>query len=48
MKDSTAARKLTAVSSFYGWCARRGNVRANPVAGLACRAVDYDPSATPA
>jgi site-specific recombinase XerD len=26
VKDSTAARKLTAVSSFYGWCARRGGV----------------------
>src|SRR5689334_6115463 len=34
VKDSTAARKLTAVSSFYGWCARRGHVRANPAAGL--------------
>jgi hypothetical protein len=33
IKDSTAARKLTAVSSFYSWCARRGHVRANPVAG---------------
>jgi len=47
VKDSTAARKLTAISSFYGWCARRGDVRANPVAGLARPAVDYDTSATP-
>jgi integrase/recombinase XerD len=47
VKDSTAARKLTAVSSFYGWCARRGDVRANPVAGLARPVVDYDTSATP-
>jgi integrase/recombinase XerD len=47
VKDSTAARKLTAVSSFYGWCARRGHVRANPVAGLPRPAVDYDTSATP-
>ena len=47
VKDSTAARKLTAVSSFYGWCARRGVVRANPVAGLDRPAVDYDTSATP-
>ena len=48
VKDSTAARKLTAVSSFYGWCARRGHVRANPVAGLdRPAAVDYDTSATP-
>jgi integrase/recombinase XerD len=47
VKDSTAARKLTAVSSFYAWCARRGDVRANPVAGLARPAVDYDTSATP-
>jgi integrase/recombinase XerD len=47
VKDSTAARKLTAVSSFYGWCARRGDVRANPVADLARPAVDYDTSATP-
>ena len=42
MKDSTAARKLTAVSSFYAWCLRRGDVRANPVVGLARSAVDYD------
>jgi len=47
IKDSTAARKLTAVSSFYGWCARRGHVRANPVAGLPRPVVDYDTSATP-
>jgi integrase len=47
IKDSTAARKLTAVSSFYSWCARRGHVRANPVAGLPRPAVDYDTSATP-
>jgi integrase/recombinase XerD len=47
VKHSTAARKLTAVSSFYGWCARRGHVRANPVAGLPRPAVDYDTSATP-
>src|SRR5690348_7266144 len=47
MKDSTAARKLTAVSSFYSWCARRGDVRANPVAGLPRPGVDYDTSATP-
>jgi integrase/recombinase XerD len=40
VKDTTAARKLTAVSSFYAWCARRGEVRANPVAGLARPAVD--------
>ena len=47
VKDSTAARKLTAVSSFYGWCVRRGGlVRANPVAGLARPVVDYDTSAT--
>jgi hypothetical protein len=31
MKNSTAARKLTAISSFYGWCARRcGIVHENP------------------
>ena len=47
VKDSTAARKLTAVSSFYAWCARRGHVRTNPVAGLDRPAVDYDTSATP-
>ena len=46
-KDTTAARKLTAVSSFYSWCLRRGHVRANPVAGLDRPAVDYDTSATP-
>jgi site-specific recombinase XerD len=47
VKDSTAARKLTAVSSFYSWCLRRGDVRANPVADLPRPAVDYDTSATP-
>ena len=47
VKDSTAARKLTAVSSFYGWCCRHGDVRVNPVAGLARPTVDYDISATP-
>jgi integrase/recombinase XerD len=47
VKDSTAARKLTAVSSFYGWCARRSHVQANPVAGLPRPTVDYDTSATP-
>lgn len=35
--NSTAARKLTAVSSFYGWCARRGEIRANPMAKLPAR-----------
>ena len=47
VKASTAARKLTAVSSFYGWCARRGYVGTNPVAGLDRPVVDYDTSATP-
>jgi integrase/recombinase XerD len=47
VKDSTAARKLTAVSSFYGWCARRGYVSTNPVADLDRPVVDYDTSATP-
>jgi integrase/recombinase XerD len=47
VKDSTAARKLTAVSSFYAWCVRGGHVRANPVAGLPRPVVDYDTSATP-
>ena len=45
--NSTAARKLTAVSSFYSWCLRRGDVRANPMAHLSRPAVDYDTSATP-
>src|SRR5436190_6758775 len=47
IKDSTAARKLTAVSSFYSWCLRRGDVGDNPVASLPRPAVDYDTSATP-
>ena len=47
VKASTAARKLTAVSSFYGWCARRGYVDTNPVADLDRPVVDYDTSATP-
>jgi len=46
-RNTTAARKLTAVSSFYSWCARRGHVRSNPVAGLDRPVVDYDTSATP-
>jgi len=41
-------RYVTAVSSFYSWCLRRGDVRANPVAGLPRpTGVDYDTSATP-
>jgi integrase/recombinase XerD len=47
VKASTAARKLTAVSSFYGWCGRRGYAGTNPVAGLDRPVVDYDTSATP-
>jgi integrase/recombinase XerD len=47
VKDSTAARTLTAVSSFYSWRLRRRDVRANPVADLPRPAVDYDTSATP-
>jgi hypothetical protein len=46
VKNSTAAHKLTAVSSFYAWCAR-SHVRANPVADLARPTVDYGTSATP-
>jgi integrase/recombinase XerD len=45
--NSTAARKLTAVSSFYAWALRRGHAAANPVDGLDRPAVDYDTSATP-
>ena len=44
-ENTTAARKLTAVSSF--WCLGRGDVHANPLADLARSAVDYDTSATP-
>ena len=46
-ENTTAARKLTAVSSFYAWCLGRGDVHANPLADLARSAVDYDTSATP-
>ena len=45
VKNTTAARKLTAVNSFYAWCVRRGHVRANPLADLDRPAVDYDTSA---
>jgi integrase/recombinase XerD len=47
VKNTTAARKLTAVSSFYAWCLRRGHVRASPLAALDRPVVDYDTSATP-
>jgi hypothetical protein len=46
-KNTTAARKLTAVSSFYGWCARRGHLTASPFVSLDRPVVDYDTSATP-
>jgi integrase/recombinase XerD len=46
-ENTTAARKLTAVSSFYAWCLGRGDVHANPLADLARSAVDYDTSAIP-
>ena len=46
-KNTTAARKLTVVSSFYGWCARRGHLTASPFVSLDRPVVDYDTSATP-
>lgn len=33
-KPTTVARALASVSSFYAWCARRGALRANPVANV--------------
>lgn len=46
-RNTTAARKLTAVSSFYAWCLRRGHLATNPLAILDRPAVDYDTSSTP-
>jgi integrase/recombinase XerD len=45
-KNTTIARKMAAVSSFYAWCLRHGHAQANPVATLDRPQVDYDTSAT--
>jgi integrase/recombinase XerD len=43
----TVARKLAAVSSWYTWLKKRGDVPENPAEGLARPAVDLDTSKTP-
>jgi site-specific recombinase XerD len=43
----TVARKLSAVSSWYGWLKRNGHVAVNPAAELARPYVDADTSKTP-
>lgn len=45
--NTTRARKLTVLSSFYGWCVKSGVLAANPVAGLDRPTVDYSTSMTP-
>ena len=47
IRNTTAARKLTAVSSFYGWCATPRRRPGQPGGQPARPAVDYDTSATP-
>jgi integrase/recombinase XerD len=44
---ATAARKLSAVSGWYGWLVRRGHIPVNPAEGIARPAVDVDASTTP-
>lgn len=44
---STVARKLAAVSSWYGWLVRHSHAPANPLADLARPEVDRDVSTTP-
>jgi integrase/recombinase XerD len=35
LSPASAARKLAAISSWYGWLARRGHISASPAAGIA-------------
>src|SRR5439155_12927897 len=35
LSPASAARKLTAVSGWYAWLARRGHIAASPAAGIA-------------
>jgi integrase/recombinase XerD len=47
LSPASAARKLSAVSGWYGWLTRRGYIPANPAAAVGRPAVDPDTSTTP-
>ena len=47
LSSASAARKLSAVSSFYAWLARRRHIEANPAADVARPQLDPDASSTP-
>src|SRR5260221_12263535 len=47
LSSSSAARKLSAVSGWYSWLARRGHIAASPAANITRPAVDADTSSTP-
>lgn len=44
LSPATAARKLTAVTGWYAWLARRGHIAASPAAGIARPRRDGGPS----
>ena len=47
LSPATAARRLSAVSSWYAWLARRGVIPASPAAAVSRPAADPDRSSTP-
>jgi integrase/recombinase XerD len=47
LSPASAARKLSAVSGWYAWLARRGYIPATPAADIERPAVDPDASTTP-
>jgi integrase/recombinase XerD len=47
LSPASAARKLTAVSGWYAWLARRGHIAASPAAGIARPRLAAGSPATP-
>jgi len=47
LSPASAARKLSAMSGWYAWLARRGHIAASPALDVMRPAVDPDTSATP-
>ena len=47
LSPASAARKLTAVSGWYAWLARRGHIAASPAEGIARPRRDAESPATP-
>ena len=43
LSPASTARKLAAISSWYGWLARRGHITASPAVGVATEATELVP-----